>query len=227
MSTGFKIEDFFSRVFEDELNKKMMYYSYDFPFVKVTEYIRDVIGISLNDYIDFIVNNYDVTYLEYQDVIQFSDFNNCTINLCRALLESGDEGNTFLQIGTLLADETSSRNEHALRKYGENQAKTAEQLGLVNNLSNTYFLSCIGYVLNDLQEVTHKKLITRLLLRNKLIKRFLYKCSLQDVVKYHDEVSFLSESTIVRRRSNVKKLLKMLLNNGEIEISALLDKIEF
>lgn len=117
----------------------------------------------------------------------------------------------------MLLDDGVERNDVAYRKYGENHAKTATNLGLLQVNEHTYYLSCIGYIFNELDSNIKTELLIRLILRNKLIKRLLFKVNRDGQALYKKEVSFLRESTINRRKSNIKRILLILSNSNFIK----------
>ena len=221
------LKGFFSYKFEKDINDKMMYYSYRFEYGSVLSYIYELLNISLMDYVDFIIQNYKVPYLEASDIFQFSNFDDCTKNICRVIKEAGDKGYVALDIGKLLENDGLERKDGAYIKYGENQAKTAVQLGLLNLLSNKFFLSCFGFVFNDLSDEMQSKFINRLILRNKLIQRLIYKSKTNGKAEYSYEAGFLSQSTLLRRKSNVKTIINILSSTKECDLSGILSRIVF
>lgn len=112
----------------------------------------------------------------------------------------------------------------AYTKYGENYVKTAEAMGLFFELSRTYFLSCIGYIYCDLPEEDKEKLLVRLLLRNRLIVRMI-QASENGNINTREFFYMLSDSTYLRRKSNVKTVLKVLESSREYDFSDFLDRI--
>lgn len=218
---------FFSKSLEAEINEKMLYYAYSFEYEKVNEYIKGLIDIPLEDFISFVLENYKVPYLEASDVLQYSSFDDCTVNICKVFKEAGDKGFTALEAGKLLENDGIERKDGAYLKYGENHSKAAVQLGLLNCLSNKFFLSCLGYVINDIDITEQRKIITRLILRNKLVQRLLYKAIKNGHSDYNYETGFLSSSTSLRRKSNVRKVIEYLCSTDEIDLSGLLSEIVF
>lgn len=204
------LKDFFTKSFEKSINEQMMFYSYRFEYGKMAEYIHSLVEVPLDHYVDYIISNYDVSYLSAEDIVQFSNFDDCTSRLCSLLKSQGDKGIKHLEAGMLLENDGLERNEAAYVKYGENHLKTALQLGLLQYDSGVYFLSCVGYIINDFSDQIKRDLLCRLILRNKLIKRFLYKITKFGHAAYSEEAGFLKESTMNRRRSNVKKLIEIL-----------------
>ena len=173
------------------------------------------------------IKNYDVDYLTYDDVVQFSNIEDCTTNLCRVVKSNGDSGFGYVDIGKLLEDDGKERNDGAYRKYGENQVKTGEQLGLVHIIDATCFLMPFGYVYNDLDENQKKLLLARMILRNKLVKRLIYRSVVDKKSSYKRETGFLKESTQTRRRANVKRLFDFLYSSEECDLSVYFDNIVF
>ena len=198
---------FFTRQFEDEINEKMMYKSYSFDYISVLNYVKDIINIDYDSFIDYIINNYDVHYLTPDDVLQYSDLCDATINICCKFKQYGDSGFRFVDIGKMLENDGIDRKDGAYRKYGENHSKTAENIGLLHKIDYTYFLSCIGNVIDLLTKDQQEEFINRLLLRNKLVRRLVYKCVVFHEASYSYECGFLKESTMNRRKTNVKKII--------------------
>ena len=227
METHKLLTQFFSKSKENEINNKMMFYSYNFEYDVVLEYVKNLINTPLKEYLFYLLSNYHVPFLEANDVLQYSNFDDCTINICKVFKEAGDKGFSALEAGKLLENDGIERKDGAYTKYGENHCKTATSLGILNCLSNKYFLSCIGFVLNDLNEYEQKLLISRLILRNNLIKRLVYKSLKNGSASYEFETGFLSDSTRNRRKSNVKKLITILQNSDEISLKTILNTIEF
>lgn len=218
------LNDFFNQTFESAINEKMMYYSYEFEYDLVLKNIYELLEIDLSEFLNYIISNYNVHYLTSEDVVQFSDFDDCTENICSLYKLNGDTGFKFVETGRMLLDDGIERNDGAYRKYGENHSKTACNLGLLQVNEHTYYLSCLGYIFNTLESEVKNNLVCRLILRNKLIKRLLYKVIRDGQAIYNNEVIFLKESTINRRKSNVKKLLKFIVDNNDC-FSEIIQKI--
>ena len=140
----------------------MMYKNYKIDYISILSYINDIISIDYDIFIEYILRNYDVQYLTPDDILQFSDLDDATVNICRVFKEDGDR---FIEIGKMLENDGISRDDGAYRKYGENHSKTGENIGLLQKIDYTYYLSCLGAVLDLLNEEQQEKLIDRLLLR--------------------------------------------------------------
>lgn len=146
------------------------------------------------------------------EVIQFSNFNNALDDVCRIVKFEGSEV-TYSMLGQRLVN---AKTEIANKKYGENHSKLAAELSFVILkkkksfvIENTFFGD---FVLN----LTHNErleLAKRLLLRNSFIRLIISeakkgKCNYVDVAS-----RVISGSTIDRRRSNVRMLVKLILEN--------------
>lgn len=199
---------FFNKKFEIEINEKMMYKSYKLDYLSVLSYINNLINIEYDDFIEYILKNYDVQYLTSDDVLQYSDLYDATINICSKFKANGDSGFRFVEIGKMLENDGIVREEGAYRKYGENHSKTGENIDLLQKIDFTYYLSCLGVVLDLLNDAQQEELINRLLLRNKLVRRLIYKSIVYNDSSYSFECVFLKKSTMNRRKSNIKKLIK-------------------
>lgn len=176
--------------------------------------------------INLLINNIDSKYLSIIEpslVVQFSNFSFAVDRLINVLYEKDDSMN-FDEIGLELLGERASV---AMKKYGENHAKLANIFSLVT-LSATkptvVSLTNFGRFCVMLDARYKYKLLRILALREPLIKNIIYRAK-QGLCKYKIEVACLSNSTMIRRRSNVKSLLEMVLTNTNYEY--LLNNIEW
>ena len=97
-------------------------------------------------------------------------------------------------------------------------------MGLFFELSRTYFLSCLGYVYCELSNDDRQKLQTRLLLRNRLIVRMML-ASENGNINAREFFYMLSDSTYLRRKSNVKAVLNILASSEEYNFKDFVSKI--
>lgn len=215
---------FISRAFEKEINKNMLYYNYDFPYEIVKDYVDKILSIPVDALVNQAIISPTLMAIEAKDVFQFSDFDAGSIRICTKLINVGNPGVTYLEAGKLLLDDGISRKEGAYTKYGENHLKLSESLGLTHELTRTYFISCIGMIYPDLSEENQKRLLTRLLLRNKFVIR-LIKAADKGNVNLRQFLYMLSESTYVRRRSNVKYILNILKMSDEYDFNYIINNI--
>lgn len=216
---------FYSKALEKAINEKMVFYSFNFPYEDVNEYIHDIIDVPIREYIEYI-KRIDYRKIDSSLVFQYSSYEDITSNITRILIENDDPGYSYLSVGKLLLNDGLERKKGALVKYGENHSKASYLLGLTNIRSNYVYLSCLGKVFNDLNDVEKQKLISRLVLRCDLIINLIKK-ALLDNVNIKDEINFLSDSTIKRRRPNIKKLIKIVYDNADDNTKKTLDRINF
>lgn len=218
------ITEFYSREYEEKINKNSLFYSYNFPEQDIRGYIAKVISEPIDSFITYIKQMDEREQITAKDVFQFSNIEDATVNICKMVRDNNNPGMRYVEVGKLLLDDGKMREDGAFTKYGENHVKTAEAIGLFFELSRTYFLSCIGYVYCDLSNEEKNKLITRLLLRNRLIVR-LIQASENGNVNVRDFLYMLSDSTYARRKSNVKAILNILANSNEHDFSGFISKI--
>lgn len=166
-----------------------------------------------------IINVIDETF--YHDltpamVIQFSSFENGTTKLVE-LLYNKEEGISYPEIGRSLA---GSEELNAATKYGENHSKLAREFDLVSITVHKPFIVTItnfGKYFAFFDEIEQRKLLKILGLRDPLIQNLIIKAK-QGIVYYTDECDCLSDSTKIRRRGNVKKLLGVILEGIDTSI---------
>lgn len=218
------LELFLSKEYEDKINKKMMWYDYTFPKDEVISYIIKVIEVPVSDFMDNIFGITTGDTISAKDVFQFSSLNDATFRMCEEVFKYGNPGLTHIEAGKLLLNDGVKRKDGALTKYGENHVKTARDLGLMYEITGSYFLSCIGQVINELPEDKQEKLLVRLALRNKLVRRLL-KTVQYGEVHAREVLGMLSDSTYTRRKPNVKKILSILEESSEYDFSTYLDRI--
>lgn len=209
------IATFFSKSFEENINKEMLNYSYVFPYDEVKEYIDSVIHIPMRDFIDYVRSKVYLI-ITCKEIPQFSSLDDATSRFCQIISSNGDVGYKFDEVGKLLLDDGTERIIGAYRKYGENHSKTACDLGLAQNLYNTFYLSALGKVFNSLQEEYRTALLARTALRNPLFAK-VFALSKNGDVNIAKLCQSLSTSTIKRRRSNVMKICHIILEQCKKE----------
>ena len=220
------LDAFYSRTYENDINKKMLYYNYDFPTEEAENYVRQILCVPVEQFIQRDITMETTEAITPKDVFQFSTLEAGTDHICKVLNEAGNPGVTFIQAGKLLLDDGSQRKDMAYIKYGENHLKTAEALGLLYELTHTYFVSCVGMIYLNLNEEDRKKLNVRLFLRNKFIAR-LIKATASANVDARQFLYMLSDATYIRRKSNIKCILRYLQESTECDFSEIIDKIYF
>ncbi len=219
------LDIFFTKNFENSVNSQMLNYDFVFPIQQVKEYVEKINSTPVIDYLSYIEQNSMVCSLSSRDVFQFSNIEDSTRNLCKLVRAENDPGLKHIAVGKILLNDGKLRNDAAYTKYGENHAKFAEDLGIMHSLESVFFLSCLGQILNDLDEVSFKKLLTRLILRLRVVQK-LYLDSLKGKVNLRECLSVLSETTFIRRSSNVKTILKLLAESSEYDFYDFVTKVD-
>ena len=220
------LDIFYSRTYESGINKKMLYYNYVFPTEEVEDFVHQILCVPIESFVRRDIEMEMTDAIEPKDVFQFSTLEAGTDRVCRVLNDAGNPGITFIQAGKLLLNDGKQRSDMAYTKYGENHLKTAELLGLLYELSRTYFVSCIGIVYLKLNDEDKRKLNVRLFLRNKFIARFVKETSVTNV-DARQFLSMLSDSTYIRRKSNLKCILHYIQESTEYDFSSIINSIYF
>ncbi len=220
------LEMFYNRVYENNINFDMLDYDYSFPIDDMLSYVRQFLAVPVLQFVQYDLDKQIADPIMPQDVFQFSSLEMGTYIICRKLADIGNPGVTHVQAGKLLLDDGKTRNDMAYRKYGENHLKTAELLGLIFNLSHTYFMSCMGTAYLELNHEEQQNLLVRLLLRSKIISRFIKetKCG---TVNARQFLYMLSDTTYARRKSNLKCLFECLKESREYDFLPIIRKIYF
>lgn len=86
-------------------------------------------------------------------------------------------------------------------------------------------ISGVGYIFIELNEADRAKLLTRMILRSKLFTRMM-QASANGKVNMREFLYMLSDSTYVRRRSNVKKMMGYLITSKEYDFNVFIEKID-
>lgn len=145
-------------------------------------------------------------------IIQYSNLEHGLINIPR-ILKYSDEPMTFAQIGRIII---KAKEEGACKKYGENHSKVANELSMVNlERKNSIYVSntAFGNFSAGLSNFDRIELSKRLFLRNEFIQKLIY-LSKRGIVNYMDVAKeVLSESTAIRRKSNVRQVTNLILED--------------
>lgn len=179
------------------------------PKEKIHEYVDKALAIPYSEYIDYIRNNKGIVTDE--QLTQSSAFDSCSSEMCKALDWQGNPGLSFVEIGQLFPQKVRVKNEGAFRKYGENQVKTSTQLGLTFEYYGRWFLTCVGYIYNELNPQQQKSLLARTVLRVPLYQTIMDNILEKDV-DLTEYMSSLSDSTKGRRSGSILKMTNLCLD---------------
>ena len=213
---NYSVEDFFSKKFENESNEILLEQRWLFSEKAVEDYVIQLSDIKLLDYLSFFDSNPHSNNYSSRDITQLSSIYDCTFGMCKAL-KGIDYGLSFAGIAEKLHDgQYYKYNSGALTKYGENQVKTASQLGLTFCQKELWYLSAIGNIFLNLSDEIQNKYFSISLIRDPFYGELLSSLCKQ-VVKLEDYMQILSESTRKRRRSSCIKLINLFISQCEKE----------
>lgn len=219
------LKSFFKFEYEEKTKDSILAGS----FAEITEatdnYLNEIISIPLSCFVDYIVHNCKREPIMAADVFQFSDIQDATTNICQMVCSDGNTGLCFQDIGRMLLDDSTARSQTAFNKYGENHIKTAEALGLAFRTGKRqFYLSSTGLRFCKLPSDLRGKLLTRLILRNKLIAQLVLAAT-NGSFDLEAFLYDLSKSTYLRRRTNIKYVISMLLDSPEYDFSFMANNI--
>ena len=141
--------------------------------------------------------------ISHGDVPQFSSLEDCVYKVPLLIKDCGIDKPSYTQIGFMLR--TKPRKEGADMKYGENQSKTAAQMGLCSIKKSRIYPSYLGVAFCNLDKVSQMKLLPKLVLFIPyIINQFATNAKYEDIIT---SVSFLSQSTQKRRLTNIWSLI--------------------
>ncbi len=172
---------------------------------------KTLLSIPIEEFIDCIntKKEYGVT-----DIVQFSDFESAIIKT-PAILEIDKSELSFCDLGKALIN---AKTVGACTKYGENHAKLAKELSLVAvskrpiYVKNTNFGAFTVY----LDSSSRLEIIKRIALRNKFIYSLIFDAKQGKANYMKMALTCLKKSTAERRRSNVKYIVKLILQNNSL-----------
>ena len=219
------VNDFFLKVREDSINRRFIASGATRDTAEVTAYIEELIALPFDAFLGYIKETTELPFVLSSDVPQFSSIDAAIDKICSLLSQLPPVGFAFEEIGKILQPGRTA-DVLANKKYGENHVKTAKSLGLAFSENRKYFLSAVGYVFPSLTKYQKDQLISRLALRNSLVYNVLYKVLNSQDVTITDEISFLSESTVKRRKNNSLIFCRLIGLNQDFQVQAFLERIK-
>lgn len=221
------IDYFFSYAVEKTYNDAILSdKNYVIPYGELEYYIDSLLSVPYAEFLAYIQEHLSELVISSKNITQCSSFSACEIEMCQALLSEENPGLVYTDIGRLFPDYVTSDNETSFRKYGENQIKTAAQLGLVFEYYDYWYLSCFGYIYPNLPEEKRKSLLARTLLRDPLYARLTIDLTKGDVNLLSYMGSLTSKQTKLRRYGNVEMMEKICLDECKkehIQIGAIIE----
>lgn len=221
------IDYFFSYAVEKTYNDAILSdKNYVIPYGELRYYIDSLLSVPYAEFLTYIQEHLSDLTISSKNITQCSSFSACEIEMCQALLNEETPGLVFTDIGRLFPEYVTSDNETSFRKFGENQIKTAAQLGLVFEYYDYWYLTCLGYIYPELSEEQRKSLLARTLLRDPLYAHITIDLTKGDVnlLSYMD--SLPSKQTKLRRYGNVEMMENICLDECKkenIQVGAIID----
>lgn len=160
-----------------------------------------------------IIMNFDLKKIEIKkgDIPQFSNLMDGSINLIEYLRKAGNYGPTFEEIGRHYS--LGSRKKDAYRKYGENHARLAEALKLVEirkESKQRVYLSEMGALVERMKKRWQTMSIERLAASIPIVQY----CIQNQIVEREEMImlleNYLSPQTAIRRNRNMRDLIKVV-----------------
>ncbi len=154
-----------------------------------------------------IIQNIGILFdISHGDVPQFSSLEDSYYKVPLLVKDCGIDDLTYTQLGFMLR--TQPRKEGADMKYGENQAKTAAQMGLCSIKKARIYPSYLGVAFCNLDKDTQTKLLPKFILFIPYVfNQFASNAKYEDIIA---SVSFLSQSTQTRRLTNIWSLINQV-----------------
>lgn len=173
-----------------------------------------LLNVECEEIIRVIKNIGLIFEISHGDVPQFSSLEDCVYKVPPLVKDCGIENLTFTQLGFMLR--TKPRKDSADMKYGENQSKTAAQMGLCSIKHARIYPSYLGVAFCKLDKETQMKLLPKLILFIPYIfNQYSISAKYEDII---DSVSFLSHSTQKRRLTNIWSLINHVNINLPYEL---------
>lgn len=76
------VVEFYSGKYEEKINNKSLYYTYNFPEQEVRRYVEKIISEPIDRYIAYIKSLKEREQITAKDVFQFSDMSHATVVIC-------------------------------------------------------------------------------------------------------------------------------------------------
>ena len=207
------IELFFSFRYEKQINDNILNdVEYAIDEYGVLNYVANLVNVPYISFLNYAKENFTYGEITSKNITQSSSFSACEKEMIDALLSVDNKGLDFCSIGKLFPKYVRSQNDVAYRKYGENQIKTATQLGLTFEYYNHWYLNCVGYIYNKIPNDDKLSLIARNLLRDNLYGQLVISITEKptDILDFMG--SLKSYETIYRRYECVLRLLTICVD---------------
>lgn len=208
---------------ENQLVMDYMIYGNNIGETDVFDAVETLAHLNGNDLVAVIMaNRENIRPIVTDEIPQFSEEKDVYKTL-RVLIDSGLDELTYEQIGAYLC--SVDAKFEARRKYGENHYKFARQLGLTTKgypLSATE-LGVAFYLLNS--DEKRQALMNRLVFSIPFVQHSIIKASSGHYYMPDYLGEYFAPSTVVRRRSNMRKIMSWAYDITKGEYKQLFDNI--
>lgn len=174
----------------------------DESIIKAKEILYTLSRVSTKEVVDELSKLTQTEVFTSSTIPQFSSLDDCFDSVDK-LVRSGLDGVSFARMGYFLR--TNSRKKGADCKYGENHSKCAGLMGLCR-IQNGVWRNSYSFAYEALDEATKIKIRPKLCLGIGLIRGYFINEQSESFIQ--SAISCLSESTQIRRKSNIKTLIE-------------------
>lgn len=208
---------------ENQIIMDYMIYGNNIGATDVFDAVEILTHLNGNDIISSIISNRDILRpIVTGEIPQFSEEKDVN-NVLRVLIDSGLKDITYEQVGAYLCP-VNAKFE-ARRKYGETHYKFAAQIGLT---TKGYPLSAteigVAYYLLSSDE-KRQSLMSRLIFSIPFVQHAVLKAAAGRFYMPDYLGEYLSPSTVIRRRSNMHKIMSWAQEITEGDYKQLFDNI--
>lgn len=177
-----------------------------------SQYFLEQITESSFDYMIDTITATNVSVITQANIPQFSNFDDGTTRLIKTLRKAGDYGPVFDDLGQYLTG--PGKKAAAYKKYGENHSKLAALFDLVyivrKDGANKVYLTELGKAVEKIPEEKLRIIYAKLAVKIPIIKSLIMDAVASDGNIEKTLSCFLAQSTILRRRSNVRYLINLI-----------------
>ena len=176
------------------------------------------ISMLLSTDVDLFVNKIEDNFnpISADSIVQFSTFEHALFSINR-LIHFSNGKMTFSDLGKEIVN---AKQDGANKKYGENHSKVAAMLSLVTLQRDGVFFvknTTLGELSISMSKEDKIQLSRRLAIRNPFIQKIISEAKEGNCDYMILSRQYLSESTALRRKSNVKFIVTLILEGTSFE----------
>lgn len=169
--------------------------------------LRILMDTDMKDIINIVSEGFVPFEVKVTDVCQFSSLADCYYKSIDLIIRSGIKGVSWEKLGFMLR--VKPRSVIADIKYGENQGKTATQMGLCYmDKHKLFWATSFGMQFNQLGQKDKEALLPKLCFYIPIVQNCI--CSEDETTMLATYLELLSLKTQKRRKPNIKRLLNIV-----------------